>query len=527
MGKRNKAIFQGSRLYRQAEEGSSRLLDALRADEPIYKNEINALSSSGMITFSSRGEADYWVSAAVKAADSICKQISPYIAVPTLLQAVVEQYYGFMKGESSPLGRYLKRTLEVIGGNIYKSQLVQSDSQKKVTLAVRATALAAQLQTLAFLYEEFATGSDYLELTASGLKASESLGAIVREYIKPVPPPLKFMRTLSNTERALWQNLPEGMKAVEEVIRGDSPQNQSIFQGTIFKELIDDIPAEFWAGIWARMKLAAYSYAIRKQVNENFRGISIFEPFRVSVPADLDVDLLQGALHQLFWEDKWYGRSLNEQPGNLISERPAICIRRNPTLYTTNTLLVGDSLNWFIEASVVPYPEAQVVRLPDTIFKRLVSEPFEISVNDLFRQYGFLAGNVSDRGGWATQEGQILLTHERGEGSPGEIDSLAYHRECDLVILAECKVISGPFQASRMRNIARKLGNSDAEEFHSKLRQKLAWLQKTDFFIHAPRATFSGLIVLDVSIRWIPPGEFKVIDIDQLGILLAEIKENC
>ena len=88
--------------------------------------------------------------------------------------------------------------------------------------------------------------------------------------------------------------------------------------------------------------------------------------------------------------------------------------------------------------------------------QKIVSQVFEDKVVDLFRECGFEAGPVSEKGVWKTQFGAKPLGD--AEEMPGEIDVLALR--WDAFFLIECKPI---YSMGEPRNIAEKIGTLDNE----------------------------------------------------------------
>jgi len=519
--KRTRALFRGSRLYRQAMEGSERLLSALSQGN-VFGKEIGEVSDSERILIENPTDTRRWLKATEEHAWHVSRQLSPDIALCVLLQAIMSHYYGGQSQTPSTLGWFLKRTLELVARNVFHQHFPQTKALRRIEQAVRATALFSQLQDLTFLFEEFSEDGDELVIHASGRQASHRLNEVINRFTAPMPAHDRFMRTLASTQAAIWRSLKTSMIAVENVLRGEDPKDQSAFSGTLLQRLSIYEPREFWAGIWSRLHLAVYCQAIRQTVTEDTLSIAIFEPFAIAPPPGVERDLIQAAVHELFWDRNWYFRTCDERPANMLVERPGVTISVNPKLHSTSSLLVGDSLNSFIESAINLSPRSQV-RLSDNVFRELISEPFEESVIELFRVHGFLAGRVSPKGVWVTQNGSVLL-YNLTQMIPGEIDMLAFHEPSSAVVIIECKVISGPFHVNSMRNILRKLGPLDQEQFHSKLAKKIKWIRTTTRFTHLPENSFLGMLLLDVKMRWIPRAKYPVIDFQQLSQFMSKVE---
>jgi hypothetical protein len=323
---------------------------------------------------------------------------------------------------------------------------------------------------------------------------------------------------------AIWTNPVQAEEAVARVFRGEQPRDQEVFRGTLFHELSAEEPPEFWAGVWARLKLANLAIGIRDRVASDPLGIAVFRTFGTPVSGGALSQLLQQAMLELAWEPAWYRKRVAEWPSAMIVERPVIRVRPETDVFVTSFALVEDSLNWFVEASVLAYPDVGGVRLSDGTFRRLVSEPFERSVAELFRSFGFLAGPVTETGSWMLPSGAVRLEHQSGESIPGEVDVLARHPAGDFVFVAECKVLGLPFNTRRMRNLAQKLGETDAEAFFAKLRRKVEWVRGTKQSFPRGKDCFEGIVVLD---RKVPgmvmaPG-YRVVDLEILRDVLSRV----
>ena len=167
-------------------------------------------------------------------------------------------------------------------------------------------------------------------------------------------------------------------------------------------------------------------------------------------------------------------------------------------LLITDAALVLDSITSYLERALVPDGGVGDVALRPSCFKKLLSEPFEREVADIFRAHGFRAGTVTEDGSWRVPA-PIDLSAIAGP-PPGEIDVLAIHPR-GYAVVAECKVLALPVEASRMRNLASKLGAGDAEGFRSKLRKKVAWATGLGDSVGHLDGTPLGMIVLD---RYLP-----------------------
>jgi hypothetical protein len=125
-----------------------------------------------------------------------------------------------------------------------------------------------QLQAYNFVFDEFAFAGESITLEPTHLTTTEHLNHVLKKYGEPIPSHARFMRTLSSTSKAVWSDPANALISIERILRGDSPQNQVLFERTFFHRLSDQEPKEFWAGIWARLMLAIYSSYARGRVTD-------------------------------------------------------------------------------------------------------------------------------------------------------------------------------------------------------------------------------------------------------------------
>jgi hypothetical protein len=162
----------------------------------------------------------------------------------------------------------------------------------------------------------------------------------------------------------------------------------------------------------------------------------------------------------------------------MIVERPAI--RIDSRTFVTTPFAVADSLNNFVEQSVMGYAGQGGVDLRcDDVFRRAISVPFEAEVVAAFKNFGWEAAPVNMDGVWGVGD-ELLATSDMP--CPGEIDVLARSPCGTMYFLGECKVLSDPVTVRTMRNVVSKLGADDSEGFHVKLEKKAKWLASLEKF---------------------------------------------
>lgn len=255
-----------------------------------------------------------------------------------------------------------------------------------------------------------------------------------------------------------------------------------------------------------------------KHINPNssdLLGISIFGLPQGKCFPECKDPKYKDIMEDLFWNENWYKGKIENAAENMIVERPALAFMNKRGLFATSFLAIGDSLNWYVEASVLNYPEAAGISLPDVVFQRTISAPFEEDVCSIFRNYGFIAGKVTDKGVWNANNNTVNLKMYSKTNIPGEIDVLAYDKKRMLIWVCECKVLSYPFTINRMQNILSKLDTTDDEGFHRKLESKTYWLKHNGYFKGITR--WNKTLVLDRATPEMKPNEdFMALDMIML-----------
>jgi len=169
---------------------------------------------------------------------------------------------------------------------------------------------------------------------------------------------------------------------------------------------------------------------------------------------------------------------------------------------------------------VGPYPGPRPYALPNTVFERLVSKPFETGVVQLFRQHGLVAGEVTSNGTWITQDGTI----ERPAGIPrpkGQIDVLAWHPS-GYTILADCKLLRLPYTDSAWINLWKKL-HDDEQGFRGRINENAVWSKE---FLRLSRRAVNGFataLILDQPLHlWYQSGDVIITDYPDLAKKLEQ-----
>jgi hypothetical protein len=489
---------------------SERLIAALTSDRKEFKAILHSIAKARVIEIRSKQDCYHWLDKANFLTKNLCNSLASQISLPILLQAVVNFYYGNNRSTYADhpdtfwIGPALKGTIAYISGNILSSDHIgQRTSLKNLKEIIFSVEFILQLNQIQTLFEVFEQPGDYVILGENGIKeTSENFADVRRQYWESFIHRGQTHRTLDICNKALWQDAVESMNAVERILAGNSPKQEKIFQGTFFAEIPAENYSAFWAGIWIRLLAAAYSSKFQIQLNQDPLGVSIFNAFPFPIDNRIVRNnrylVIQEELKKLIWNAEWYEKRFASNIPNMLVERPVVQLFPQREVYATSFLLIGDSINWFVESCILNEHNEFNINVPNHLFQNHVSSAFETAIIQLFRSNGFIAGRVTEQGVWSTESNNIKFYNRFGNRIPGEIDVLAFNREAKLVYILECKVLNYPFRTNQMRNLVYKIDDiCDTELFHSKLRKKLSWIKDTNYFESNEEMNFRSFLVLD------------------------------
>ena len=200
------------------------------------------------------------------------------------------------------------------------------------------------------------------------------------------------------------------------VLAGDPPATKRVFAGTFLRALLGaSVARGYWAALAARLLLLETARRFAGQVHDDPRGIAILGLSGAGLygPAAerltrRDHVLLQREVNACSWERGWLKDVLSSgEESHAFVERPACRITSTRRLFVTSERNIADSITALTETAVGPYSGKRRWALPDRTFERLVSRPFEAITIKLFREHGFVAGEVTAKGAWLTQNGTI------------------------------------------------------------------------------------------------------------------------
>lgn len=514
MIKRENAAFKdSSRLYVQAKEAATYLLKELCTDNGFLKETCSSLRRSSVsLKSSTREDLDSAAKAALKYFQTVVSTIDPNFAIPVLMEMMDEYYYRDRQYlNAAPwLGIPIKMVISAVWGNRHS---FESASKGRAQIIKAVQAASAYEQIRAYLERADVLPLGNWEITDNGFSlANEDDRKFTIEWNEYTRKRGEIQRTIRQSVNVIWLSLNDFVDGATRVIQGASPSAVTLFKNSLF-EFIEE--REFWLGLYVRLLLLFALSDLKNTVNSDIEGIVLFESY--DVPLDqigltpLEAKALQA---KLYWDDAWYKRRLNweagsHHPSEMVVERCIVKI--NETTFATSPPILMDSINYFVERSVMGYDDAGVVKLSSEVFRKAFSAPFEEDAASTFVAAGWTAGTVNEQGFWAA--GLKHLTSSTGDSCPGEIDVLAVTDDGESVVVGECKVLKDPTSFNRLRNIVGKLGQDDSDQFHSKLRKKVEWIKSIPEFFEAE---VTGILIVDRGAFLAISPEHQVVNLDDL-----------
>lgn len=503
-----------SRLYRQSEDLAGYLAVSLDATDSPFIEVSSLIEKQGAAYLATEEAAQRAADLAWQHAMGLGAALDLRAVVPGLLEAIEQYYYGegTSKDNHPWLGTALKSASTIVWKN-HDSAHASVKAHEQVCRLVKAVGAWEQLQLYRDQVRALGVGS--ATLTPQGVVLQQEDDRISRAAWNSYAIRRGMaLRTLKGSSDVIWRDPKWFLDAVREVLDGQLPSRIQLFQGTVFGDVGRE--PKFWLGLSVRMQLMVSACNFRSQGREDsIRGVSLFEPFAVSsnfmgADPELAIEVIQSA----FWQRAWHSDRLRRRDwlSCMLVERPVI--RVDDRTFAVAVANIGDSINFFVENSVSRLYGYGGQPVAEEAFRLHVSQPFENRAIAYFADRGWRVDHVSDRGVWLDK----VLEHEEGAPVPGEMDVLAFHPSEGLAVLAECKVLSAPYTAGKLLNVAQKLGEADSESFHRKLSKKAEWLRGTK--------EFKGLHILHFLL--VDAGAFLakdapniVLDIDDLPQLFA------
>lgn len=485
----------GSRLYRQSDALSDLLRASVAQHGDWFELPLRTLTNgTAALELSSAAEVETVLEGARQALRCATRGFSAYLGVPALAQAITDTYFG-APPKRMWIGPALKLALAALWENVAGRTEGPSRSGSDLVRLAKLAFLVEQLTNVRTLFRT--AGDGQVRIAADGLTASGAVDELRQQLAWAYGARGRTLRLAPHTTQLFLHKPAEGLQGLHRVLSGEAPAHVAELAGTLFARLPGPEAYLFWAGLWSHVVFLLASIGHSRVVTERSSSISVMSKTGFAVPRNIEhPHLLAQALLDRQWEVGWYRRQDPDIYPSLVNRRPVIGILSDQSLSVTSPALLMDALNHFVETSFMPEQPSTGAPLPESAFEQLVAFQFEQRVVELFREVGFRAGAVTRAGVWRTAEGDEDLSTCAGL-PPGQIDVLAVHRESGCVLVVECKVLSLPTTAGRLRNLVGKVSEEDGEGFWSKLESKCRWMRQVGARLTPEWSGLEGLLVLD------------------------------
>lgn len=459
------------RRKRQAQKNTGTLILAV-----LKKVENNALLGEKQTTIHDLSELDGLIAAIEPNASALAQSLHSDWAIPIVLQAIGELYYGAYT-QYSYSGNFFKRAVVYLWQNSFEVH----GNYKNMA---RLEDLVFQCYTIEILYslrKMFLAIPDFWFTFKNGHAAIPNIfRREFQEFGILGSGRGKRLRVAEENSRLMNELSPQFLRSLTRVLEGEAPKDMVVFKNTFYEKIpgIENLECKkFWQEVFCRYCIYLAALVQLEELSTP-TDVLLFKEFAVEVD---ETFLTQDIVENSFWKKRWFKKQNAENYGNLIVAKPIVRISPEGD-FATSPVLVGDSLNQFIEEQLLGYSNRDpYLKLPNKIFRDAFSEKFENQCIDLFRDHGYLAGHILETGVWQNQSGNTDLNIPN-EKLYGEIDVCAYHPELPIIFLVECKVLLDIRDSRSYQNVASKL-KDDSESFKIKLRKKSVWLKKS-FMYH-------------------------------------------
>jgi len=520
---RDRALFGDSRLYRQAEETAEALLLNLQVPVPLGDG-VSCLRREGIELTFRPGDLDRPISVLQSAIRRSIDSISPYHAIPALFRAVASL------GPPRPAAAATFKTLAIrLQRRVWTAEPGLSAARTGLVRAVRLVYAERLLRTLRGAWAIQPAGS--AELSPTGMSFDPETNRLIQAASQRASGGGSQLRFSGETVRRMSADPVPFLLSTCSVLAGEAPSTRRNFAGTYLSAFPGaGVARTYWLALAARLLLLEAARRIARPVHHDPRGITImglsgseiYGPAAERLTAR-DLMMLQREMMACFWNRSWLaGVRAGQAEAHAFVDRPVCRIDRTRELYVTSAHNVVDSITSLTEKAVGPYPWPTSYSLPQAVFEELVSKPFEDAVVRLLRQHGFVAGEVTVKGTWKTQDGEIQAPH--GMGRPhGQIDVLAWH-PAGRVIVGECKVLQLPFSESASVNLWKKL-HEDEQGFRGKLQRNASWAREFLSGSGRQAGTIDMCLILDQPLHlWRQSGDVVVTHYQDLAGKLEKMQ---
>jgi hypothetical protein len=513
---RDQALFRDSRLYRQAEETAEALLPNLQVPVPLGDAVCCLRGESIGLTFRP-GDLDRPIGVLQDAIERSIDSISPYYAIPALFRAVASL------NPPRPAAAVTFKTLAIrLQRRVWTAEPGLSAARTGLVRAVRLVYAERLLRTLRGAWAVQPTGR--AELSPSGMSFDADTDRLIQAASQLSSGGGRQLRFSGETVHRMSTDPVPFLLSTCSVLAGEAPSTRRNFAGTYLAAFPGAYVARaYWLALAARLLLLETARRFARPVHHDPRGITImglsgseiYGPAAERLTAR-DLIMLQREAMACYWNRSWLARvPAGPAEAHAFVDRPVCRIDRNRELYVTSAHNIVDSITSLTEKAVGPYPGPTPYKLPQAVFERLVSKPFEAAVVRLLRQHGFAAGEVTSKGTWITQDGDIQTP--QGTGRPhGQIDVLAWH-PAGRAIVADCKILQLPFSESASVNLWKKL-HEDEQGFRGKLRKNASWARQFLSASGRQAGTIDMCLILDQPLHlWHQSGDVVLTDYQDLA----------
>lgn len=401
---------------------------------------------------------------------NIASVMEPDWAIPIIIEIIGKLYYGKFK-EYSFSGPFFKRALAYLWDNLYKQHGEQKNIKQLTQLLFYCYVIEMlySYKKMFFIIPEF-----YFSLENGYVDVPEEYEDIIYEFGYMLRGKGKRLRVAEVNSNLMLTKSVAFLEGLLSVLDGKCPKEIEVFKNT-FYEMIPGIEDEECKKFWQELFLR-YTFYIGalSQVKEDEDGteVILFHEFGIEMPEGI---ITQEIVENMFWKKEWFQKKDKEIYSSLIVQRPILRISETGD-FVTSAVVIGDSINDFVENQIFGYTGQVEMKLPKAVFKKAFSDPFEEKCIEYLRENGFIAGHILESGVWTTQNENIDLNIIEDKLF-GEVDVFAYYPGTNVCFLIECKVLNDVRDTRSYRNIVAKL-KDDSEEYRAKLRKKGAWIEK-------------------------------------------------
>jgi len=503
------------RRKRQAQENTEGLLLAVL--ERINNDKVFCEKSAELHNID---ELDQLIQDVEPATLDLAQSLYPDWAIPIVLQTIGELYYGKYK-QFSFSGIYYKRAVAYLWQKSF-------DFQGRYKNVSRLEELVCRCYVVETLYSYrkmfFAIPNFWFSFQNGQAVIPDIFYKDIQEFGMLAYGRGRRLRVAESNTQLMNQFSEQFMQGIVDVLYGKSPKEIGVFKNTFYEKVpgIEHLECKkFWQELFFRFSFYLSTLITSEDLTAP-TDVVLFQEFALSVQETL---FTQDIVSNSFWKMEWFKKQSAERYGNLIVSKPIVRISPEGD-FATSPVLLGDSLNQFVEEQLLGYSNrSPYLNLPNQIFKDAFSEKFEDECIDLFRRCGYRAGHILESGIWRHQNKDTDLSIP-GVTLYGEIDVFACHPEQPIAFLVECKVLLDVRDSRSYQNVASKL-NADSEGFRDKLRKKAKWLKEA--FIHhynTPIELYMFFVTdIPLPILGTNSEDIGVVDFNRLRYILQKISE--